>query len=166
MPASLQNILRISLTSRKLSLIPGAQISNCSRIVDFDFKPGALVLIQNTHFEESLNRKTKPRYIGPMVVVHKTIGTSYIIAELDRSQSQLRVASFRLIPYFQQTNTLIPIISNLSEDEDTTEEDPAVVLNKIVYNSWKISYLSNVVSPGLCNAQGITTFLMSCAIHP
>ena len=94
-----------------------------SRITDFDFKPGALVLVRNSRIEESLNRKTKPRYIGPMVVVRKTIGTSYIIAELDGSQSQLRVAGFRLIPYFPRTSTSIPIISNVSEDEDHTEDD-------------------------------------------
>ena len=95
-----------------------------SRIVDFDFKPGSLVLVRNTRIEESLNRKTKPRYVGPMVVVRKTIGTSYIVAELDGMQSQLRVAGFRLIPYFPRTNISLPIISTLSDDEDATEEDP------------------------------------------
>ena len=59
-----------------------------------------------------------------MVVVRKTIGTSYIVAELDGTQSQLRVAGFRLIPYFPCTSTSLPIISSLSDDEDATEEDP------------------------------------------
>jgi hypothetical protein len=70
-----------------------------SRIIDFDFKSGALVLVCNTRIEESLNRKTKPRYLGPMVVVRKTIGKSYIVAELDGAQSELQVAGFRLVPY-------------------------------------------------------------------
>ena len=95
-----------------------------SRIVDFDFKPGALVLVRNTRVEESLNRKTKPRYNGPYVVVRKTIGTSYIVAELDGAQSQLRVAGFRVIPYFPRSHSSIPILSNLREDEDSTEDDP------------------------------------------
>ena len=59
-----------------------------------------------------------------MVVVRKTIGTSYVVAELDGTQSQLRVAGFRLIPYFPRTSTSIPIVSNVSEDEDYTEDDP------------------------------------------
>ena len=59
-----------------------------------------------------------------MVVVRKTIGTSYIVAELDGMQSQLRVAGFRLIPYFPRMNTSLPIISTLSDDEDAMEEDP------------------------------------------
>lgn len=99
-----------------------------SRIIDFDFKPGSLVLVRNSRFEESLNRKTKPRYTGPVVVVRKTIGTSYIIAELDGAQSQLRVAGFRLIPYFPRTHSPTPIISNIPDDEDYTEEDPEDVL--------------------------------------
>ena len=94
------------------------------RIIDFDFKPGALVLVRNTRVEESLNRKTKPRYLGPMVVVRKTQGMSYIVAKLDGAQSQLRVAGFRLIPYFPRTSTSVPLISNLPEDVDSMEEDP------------------------------------------
>jgi hypothetical protein len=95
-----------------------------SRIIDFDFESGALVLVRNTRVEESLNRKTKPRYLGPMVVVRKTKGMSYIVAELDGAQSQLRVAGFRLIPYFPRTTTSLPLISNLNDDEDFTWDDP------------------------------------------
>jgi hypothetical protein len=95
-----------------------------SRIVDFNFKPGSLVLVRNSRIEDSLNRKTKPRYMGPMVVVRKTIGTSYVVAELDGTQSQLRVAGFRLIPYFPRSSTSIPIVPDVSDIEDTTEDDP------------------------------------------
>jgi hypothetical protein len=59
-----------------------------------------------------------------MVVVRKTIGTSYIVAELDGAQSQLRVAGFRLIPYFPRTRASVPVISNLPEDQDDTRDDP------------------------------------------
>lgn len=95
-----------------------------SRITDFDFKPGALVLVRNSRIEEALNRKTKPRYVGPYVVVRKTVGTSYIVAELDGAQSRLRVAAFRVIPYFPRSKSSIPITSYIQEEEDSTKDDP------------------------------------------
>ncbi|KAJ8591966.1 hypothetical protein M405DRAFT_692039, partial [Rhizopogon salebrosus TDB-379] len=69
------------------------------RLKDFDFAVGSLVLVRNSHVEVELNRKTKPRYLGPMVVLRRTIGGSYLLAELDGSVSQLRYAAFQLLPY-------------------------------------------------------------------
>ena len=96
--------------------------SSC--IVDHNFRPGDLVLVCNTRVEESLNCKTKPHYLGPMVVVRRTAGSSYIVTELDGAQSELRVAGFRLVPYLLRTRTAIPIISNIRDDEDTSYDDP------------------------------------------
>ena len=59
-----------------------------------------------------------------MVVVRKTIGTSYVIQELDGSESTLRVAGFRLIPYFPRTTTSIPVQSLTPENKDITTKDP------------------------------------------
>ena len=96
-----------------------------ARIIDFDFKPSALVLIRNSCTVETLSRKTKPRYLGPMVAVRKTKGSSYIVAELDGAQSQLRTAAYRLIPYLPRERTELPIIPNLSEGEQgATYPDP------------------------------------------
>jgi len=95
-----------------------------SRIHDFDFKPGALVLVRNSRIEKTLSKKTKPRYFGPMVVVRKTPGTSYIVQELDGSESTLRVAGFQLIPYFPRTMSSIPVQPATPEDKDITTEDP------------------------------------------
>ena len=99
-----------------------------SRIIDFNFKPGSLVLVRNSCIEESLNRKTKPRYTSPFVVVWKTIGSSYVITELNGSQSQLCVTAFRVIPYVSRYSTSIPIIPNTSKDNDGTCEDPEDLL--------------------------------------
>jgi hypothetical protein len=117
--------MRAGVTDSRIKNLERFEKQHASRIVDFDFQPGSLVLVRNNRIEEALNRKTKPRYTGPMVVVRKTIGTSYIVAELDGSQSQLRVAGFRLIPYFPRTRSLVPIVSDVSDDDDdTTEDDP------------------------------------------
>ena len=41
----------------------------------------------------------KPRYLGPMVVVERTFGGAYILAELDGAVSRSRFAAFRLVKY-------------------------------------------------------------------
>src|SRR5882724_11630747 len=58
-------------------------------IQDYDFPVGSLVLVRNSHIEKELNRKTKPRFLGPMVVVHWTQGGAYILAELNGAVSRL-----------------------------------------------------------------------------
>jgi hypothetical protein len=97
-------------------------------IVDFDFQPGSLVLLRNSKIEDSLNRKTKPRYLGPMVVVRRTEGGSYILAELNGALSRVRATAFRVIPYLPRSKSSIPVTELVSipvdELEAMTHEDP------------------------------------------
>ena len=116
--------MRNTVTKFRCMSLEQFEKRHSSRIINFNFKPGALVLVRNSRVEESLNRKTKPRYTGPMVVVRKTIGTSYIVAELDGAESELRVAGFRLIPYFPRTATATPIVPSAPEFDDATIDDP------------------------------------------
>jgi hypothetical protein len=78
-----------------------------SRIKDYNFQPGSLVLVRNSRIENELNWKTKPRNMGPMVVLCRTTGGSYMLAELDGVVSNLQFATFRLVPYHARTNFTI-----------------------------------------------------------
>ena len=118
--------MRDIVTETRLKYIRQFERQHRGRIINFDHQPGALVLIRNSLIEEALNRKTQARYYGPVVVVRKTKGNSYVIAELDGAQSQQHVAGFRLIPYLPQRATDFPLVSNIPEAEQAaTDDDPA-----------------------------------------
>jgi hypothetical protein len=92
-----------------------AKFSNVIR--DYDFAVGTTVLVRNSRIEKELNKKTKQRYLGPMIVVHRTRGGSYILAEMDGAISRLRYAAFRVVPYYPRATQKIAIKDILADWE-------------------------------------------------
>ena len=88
-----------------------------STIQEYDFDVGLLVLVCNSHIKKELNHKTKPCFLGPMVVVHHTKGGAYILAELNGAISRLRYAAFHIIPYLARFPDRIPVTSLLDKVE-------------------------------------------------
>jgi hypothetical protein len=95
--AILDNILRSRFQSVKQF-----ERTYANTIRDFNFKVGSLVLVRNSSIETDLGRKTKPRYTGPMIILRRTTGGAYRLAELDGAVSKLRFAAFRLVPYYSR----------------------------------------------------------------
>ena len=72
------------------------------KIEKYDLGPGSLILVRNSAIEISANRKIKPRYLEPMIVVRKSQDSTYILAELDSSVWQNKVATFRVLLYLSR----------------------------------------------------------------
>ena len=95
------------------------------RLIRSDYQPNDLVLVRNTQIEKELNRKSKPRYIGPFKVIRKTQGGSYILSELDGTISKRGIAAFRLRMYYPRLDDILNMdklprdafISDTSDDE-------------------------------------------------
>ena len=105
-------------------------------IRDFDFKRGDLVLVRNTAIEKSLNRKMRPRYNGPLIVVSRNYAGAYIICELDGTVFHAPIAAFRVIPYFARKSIPLPddfldiSTQRLREMESSTFSDEDQILEE------------------------------------
>ena len=54
---------------------------------------------------------------GPMVVLCRTTGGSYLLAELDGAVSRLRYTAFQRIPYYSRLSSVIRI-TELTDTDD------------------------------------------------
>lgn len=94
------------------------------RLFTENHEEGTLVLVRNTSIEKSMNRKSKPRYLGPFEVVRRTEGGSYILKELDGSIWSQKVAAFRILPYILRDDERL---QELRRHKPDIPPDPAVI---------------------------------------
>jgi hypothetical protein len=87
-------------------------------IRDYDFEVGWLVLVKNSAVATNFGRKWIQKYNGPFVVVARTPGGGYTLAEMDGTVSKLRFAAKRVIPYYLRTTAIVP----LEEAEEVGED--------------------------------------------
>jgi len=79
-------------------------------IHDYTFKPRDLILVLNKKIKAASNAKCKPRYFGPMVIVSRSQGGSYQLAEIDGSLLKLKFTAFCIIPYYPRSLTSLEIM--------------------------------------------------------
>jgi hypothetical protein len=72
--------------------------------------------------DNDLGRKWKPKYLGPFVMVRRSKGGAYKLAELDGSVSKLKYAAKRVIPYYLRTTWTLPIPRKMLAEVQREEE--------------------------------------------
>ena len=93
-----------------------------TRLCHTHYEDGTLVLVRNTAVEKEMDRKSKPRYLGPYEVVRRTRNGAYILQELDGTVWKQAVAAFRIVPYISRDDKAK--LRLLAQDLDRIDEPP------------------------------------------
>jgi hypothetical protein len=102
-----------------------------TKIKNYKFTTGDLVLVRNTAIKKSLDRKMRPQYLGPYIVISRNTGGTYILAKLDGTVLKNTIGAFRVIPYHPWKVIALPNIfdiiditrTELWQREQLNEED-------------------------------------------
>ncbi|EKM74264.1 hypothetical protein AGABI1DRAFT_48304 [Agaricus bisporus var. burnettii JB137-S8] len=136
--------MRHKLTDEKVRRVMKLQEDNKHKIKNYHFNSGDLVLVKNTAIEMSADRKMKPRYLGPMIVVKRLAGGAYILADYNGAVWQNKVAAFRVIPYFAREK--IKFGKEVQKLLDSTEEELKLLEEEVNKDDLVEGYLEDVDS--------------------
>jgi hypothetical protein len=75
------------------------------------------VLVLNKKVEKGKNKKSRPRYLGPMIVVNRTEGGSYRLAEVSGTVLNRKFAAFRLIPYHARSKNTVKVTEYVEKED-------------------------------------------------
>jgi len=64
--------------------------------------------MHNTKIEYALNKKMKPHYDGPFIVISRNCGGTYILCQLDGSIFHRPITAFRLLPHHACDSIYLP----------------------------------------------------------
>ena len=108
------------------------------RLKRMPLKVGDLVLIRNTRIEQEMNRKHKPRYLGPYVLREQRSSGTWAINELDGTPSRSTIAGFRILPYITRNpQALMELAKGLEEDSDSdSDSDEEETKQKDKLDAW------------------------------
>jgi hypothetical protein len=83
---------------------------NFFKIRDYQFERGDLVLVRNTRYEMSHNRKKFVRWLGPYIFLAKNRREAIILCDLAGTVHRDSYATFRIIPYFPRKAVVLPAV--------------------------------------------------------
>ena len=112
--------MRQRVDAEKLAAVRRYEKVHEHTIKDYHFEPGDLVLVRNTKVEKSLDTKMATRYLGPMIIVRRTKGGSYLCCEMNGAMMHGKIAQFRVIPYLARKR--IDLAENILDLIDLSKE--------------------------------------------
>lgn len=91
---------------------------------DRTYVKGDLVLIRNTRVEKEMNRKAKPRYLGPYAVVRRVKGGAYVLREMSGVILRQSIAAFRVNEYIERNYKQLRRIQEFTDIDSDPSSDP------------------------------------------
>jgi hypothetical protein len=70
-----------------------------------------------------MNKKHKPRYLGPYILREPKTSGTWSINELDGTPSRTSVAGFRILPYIARDQRTIDQLANMDEEDSESDSD-------------------------------------------